>query len=301
MTAARILDRGYRHYDGERSGVWGAMRSVIRLTLQRALGIHRPARAKVFPVLALVLAYIPTLVYVGITVIGNRLEQDGVPGRMMTEQFIPSYASNYLQIVLAILVVASFVAPEVLCTDRRTGMLGLYLSSPLSRVTYLVAKGLAVLAVVSIVTIGPPLILLIGYATQGYGPPDAGEWVLTLARIIGAGFVVSLLYAVLSLAISSVTSRKAAASAAFLALLLGTSGLITYLVMDSGQSPSLMLLNLSTLPYEAVFRIFDEPSPMLFGGETQLSAGAVFAAYAGWVLAGLAVIADRYRRLAVSR
>ena len=40
----------------------------------------------------------------------------------------------------AVLVFVAFVAPEVLCPDRRTGMLGLYLASPLTRDTYLVGK-----------------------------------------------------------------------------------------------------------------------------------------------------------------
>ena len=32
-----------------------------------------------------------------------------------------------------VLVFTAFVAPEILCTDRRSGMLGLYLASPLRR------------------------------------------------------------------------------------------------------------------------------------------------------------------------
>jgi ABC-2 type transport system permease protein len=299
--AARLIDRGYRRYDGERGGVRSAMRTVTTLTLQRALGLRRPARAKVFPVLAIVLAYLPTAVYVGITVIGNRLEEQGAPGDVIAAQLIPTYASNYGHVVLAIIVIASFVAPEVLCPDRRTGMLGLYLASPLTRASYLLAKGLSVLIVVGIVTIGPPLVLLIGYSTQGYGPDGLAGWLGTFARIIGAGLAVSLLYTVLSLAISSITSRKAAASAAFLAVLVGTSGLVSYLVVDAGQTSSLGLLNLGTLPYEAVFRIFGEPSELTFNGEVELSTVSVFAAYVAWVLAGLLVITWRYRRIEVTK
>ena len=298
---ARLIDRGYRRYEGARGGVRSAMRTVTALTLQRALGLKRPARAKVFPALAIVLAYLPTAVYVGVTVIGNRLERQGAPGEMIVEQLIPSYASNYGQIVLAIIVIASFVAPEVLCPDRRTGMLGLYLASPLSRASYLLAKGLAVLIVVGMVTIGPPLLLLIGYSTQGYGPDGLAGWFATFGRILGAGLAVSLLYTVLSLAISSITSRKAAASAAFLAVLIGTSGLVGYLVVDAGQSANLGMVNLGTLPYEAVFRIFGEPSELTFNGRPELSTVSVFAAYAAWVIAGLLVITWRYRRLEVTR
>lgn len=299
--SARILERGYRRYDGPRRGASGAARSVIRHTVQRCLGLHRPARAKVFPILTLLLAYVPTVIYVGITVLGNRLQRQGVPGREMVNQFIPTYASNYLQVVLAILLFAAFVAPEVLCPDRRTGMLGLYLSAPLTRSRYLVAKAAAVLAMVSIVTVGPPVILLIGYATQGFGPDGLADWVGTIVRILGAGLAVSVLYSAVSLAISSITSRKAAASAAFLALIVGLPSLLTFLVVAGGYSTMLRLGDLFTLPYEAVFRIFGEPSPFLVAGEAELSAATVWIAYAAWLAASVGVIAVSYRRVEVTR
>jgi ABC-2 type transport system permease protein len=276
------------------------MRSVTRTTLWRALGIHRPARAKVFPVIAIVLAYLPTAVYVGVAVIGNHVEREGGPGRALTSAFIPTYANNLVQVVLAVLVVACFVAPEVLCPDRRNGMLGLYLASPLDRFTYLLAKAEAILAVVGVVTIGPTLILLVGYSTQGYGPDGAAAWFSTFGRIIAAGLAISVLYTVISLAISSITSRKAVASAAFLGIVVGSSALATYLVESGGQSPYLALANLALLPYEAVFRIFDEPS-QLAGGFGQLPNGAIFAGYAAWLIAGLCVIVWRYRRVEVAQ
>ena len=300
MSEAQILERGYRRYDGPRAGVSGAIRSVMRHTVQRCLGLHRPARAKVFPVLTLILAYVPTIIYVGVTVIGNRIEREGMPGRMMAEQFVPSYAENYLQVVLAVLLFSAFVAPEVLCPDRRTGMLGLYLAAPLGRTTYLVAKGLAVLAMLSIVTVGPPIILLIGYTTQGYGPEGLGDWLLTVLRIAGAGLAVAVLYAAVSLAISSITSRKAAASAAYIALMVGVPALISYLVVWIEGDGRLQLLDLATLPYRAVFLIFGERWPV-FVASGDPTAVEVWAAYAGWVALSIGVIAICYRRIQVTR
>jgi ABC-2 type transport system permease protein len=298
--AGRLIDQGYRSYDGPRGGRGRAIRSVTRTTLWRALGIHRPARAKVFPLVAIVLAYVPTAVYVGVAVIGNHLESEGGPGRAFAGAFIPTYASNEVQVLLAVLVVACFVAPEVLCPDRRNGMLGLYLASPLDRVTYLWAKAQAILVVVAMVTIGPSLILLVGYSTQGYGPAGVAEWFSTLGRILAAGLAISLLYTVVSLAISSITSRKAVASAAFLGLVIGSSALAMYLVDSGSQSPYFALADLAQLPYEAVFRIFGEPSK-LAEGFGQLSGAAIFVGYATWLIGGLGVIAWRYRRIEVAR
>jgi len=300
-SRARILERGYRHYTGPRRGVGGSMRSVFKHTVRACLGLHRPARAKVFPILTIVLAYVPTLVYIGVTVIGNRLQQDGLPGRAMAQHFVPTYATLYLSVVLAVVLFAAFVAPEVLCPDRRNGMLGLYLSSPLRRSTYLVAKGLAVLALVSIVTIGPPLLLLLGYSTQGFGPDGVAQWFEYLGRILWAGLTVSVMYTIVSLAISSVTSRKAAASAAFLAMIIGLPSLISFLVLNANLNDYYRLLDLFTLPYEAVMRVFNTYSPFEVIGQGEIPAGYVWLACGGWVLVSLGVIANRYRRVQVTR
>ncbi len=298
---ARILDRGYRHYDGVRRGTRSSVGSVYRHTLRACLGIGRAARMKVFPVLTIVLAYVPTLVYIGVTVIGNRLEQRGLPGRAMAESFVPNYATLEFSIVLAVVVFAAFVAPEVLCPDRRNGMLGLYLAAPLRRSTYLLAKGLAVLSLVSVVTVGPPLLLLIGYSTQGFGPNGVAQWLEYLGRIVGAGLVVAVMYTIVSLAISSVTSRKAAASAAFLAIIIGLPALITFLLLNTTLSANYRLFDLGTLPYEAVMRVFADPSPFAGVGVGELTSASVWLACGAWVLVSFAIIANRYRRVSVTR
>ena len=302
MSAGAVLhSTGYRPHDGPRTGVAGAMRSVTAVTLRHAMGIGRPARAKVFPILAIVVAYVPTLVFIGVAVLGNRLEREGAPGRAMADAFIPSYAGNYLQIVLAILVLAAFVAPEVLCPDRRTGMLGLYLAAPLNRTTYLLSKGAAVAAMLSVVTVGPPLLLLAGYASQGYGPVGLDGWLATVGRILAAGAVIAAVQTSVSLAVSSLTTRTAAASAGFLGLLVGVSGLVGFAVVSGGASPRWNLANLATLPYEATFRIFGEPSPLVVVPYEELPAMEVAAATAAWIVVSLLVVAVAYRRVEAAR
>lgn len=294
-SSARILERGYRHYTGPRRSIGGSMRSVIKHTLRACLGLHRPARYKVFPILTIILAYVPTVVYIGVTVIGNRLH-----AQQVVSQFVVQPEALYLSVVLAVVLFAAFVAPEVLCPDRRNGMLGLYLSSPLRRTTYLLAKGLAVLSLVSIVTVGPPLLLLIGYSTQGFGPPTALQWFEELGRILWAGLTVSIMYTIVSLAISSITSRKAAASAAFLAMVIGLPVLISFLVTNASLDNNFRLLDLGTLPYEAVTKVFGSTSSFdIIGGE--IPTAYVWLACGAWVALALAVIANRYQRVQVTK
>ena len=62
-------------------------------------------------------------------------------------------------------------------------MLGIYLASPLNRDTYLLAKGLAVAATLSIVCIGPPLLMLVANVLQSQGPTGVGD-IITFSRSI---------------------------------------------------------------------------------------------------------------------
>ena len=60
--------------------------------------------------------------------------------------------------------------------------LGIYLASPLNRTTYLLAKAIAVVGVLLLVTLGPPLLLLIGLALQNAGPRTSPTFMETLGR-----------------------------------------------------------------------------------------------------------------------
>ena len=181
--------------------------------------------------IAVVIAYLPAIVFVGIAVL--------VPGDILDPEEVADYPGYYGFIILAIVLFAALVAPEVLVSDRRNGMLAMYLSTPLDRRTYLVAKAVAVIATLGLVTLGPPLLLLIGYTVEGAGPDGLDGWLWTLVRIVLSGVAISAALAAVSMAASSLTDRRAFAAIGIVLLVLASPILATALVEGADLSPSL--------------------------------------------------------------
>ena len=296
MTDARILDRSYRSYDGPRSGVLGAMRTVTLHSMRHALGIKRRHGAKVVPVLTILLAYVPAVVFVGIVALfRNQVE---------TEDLLPSYPEYYGFVSAAIFVFSAFVTPELLCPDRRSGLLGMYLASPLDRNTYLLSKAVAVTAILSLVTIGPLLLILLSYTILGQGPDSPLHWLITVSRIVAGGLCVAGLHTALSLAIASTTTRRAAASAVIILSLVGSFIITGVVVFGAKQSIYYELLDLLRLPFVSVTRIFGEatePNDPELSRLNDLPTATVIAVNLGWTALFGAFVWWRYRKLAVTR
>jgi ABC-2 type transport system permease protein len=287
-AGARIFDQGYRHYDGPRLGSRGAMRAVYKAAVQRSLGLKRSARFKVVPVATAVMAYVPATVFVGIAAL--------LPDRL--DDVVPDYAGYYGFVTAAIVLFVAFVAPEVLCTDRRSGMLGLYLAGPLSRDQYLAAKSAAVATVLAVVTLGPPVLLLVGYTLADVGPGSFPSTLKVLAQIIAAAAVVTVWYTVISLAVSSLTDRRSFASAGIILLVLVSSSVVSALVRGADLTPWLRLADVFVLPFELVRRVYGTE------GEQELSdlATAPLALGAiGISIGAVALLRSRYRRLTVTK
>lgn len=291
MTAAdaQIYERGYRRYDGQRTGVPGAIRTLVTQSIRAVLGIGRAARHKVMPLAVIGFAFTPAVVFVGVAAL--------LPGDL-EDGFLPSYAEYYGFIGAALFLFASFVAPELLCTDRRTGMLGVYLASPLDRASYLLGKTLAIASILAIVTIGPPLLLLIALSLEDSGPATWSEGIGLGFKIIAAGGVMSAFFAAISMAVSASTDRKGAATATTLGLLVGSAAVSTGLVEAGDLSTRLHLTNLLALPFELAFRIHGEegdwssqevPTSLMW-----LAAATVVTICGAWVW-------ERYRRMLVRR
>jgi len=292
-VAAEILDRGYRRYEGPRSGVWGAIRSVGLQTAMRALGMRRSIGHKVLPAITIFFAYVPAIVFVGISAL---LDTEQL--RMTGEFILPTYGEYYGYIIAAIFLFTALVAPEVLCTDRRSGMLGLYLASPLTRDTYLVAKAAAVTGVLAVVTIGPPLLMLVARTLDGSGPEGFSGFLDLLGKVLLSGVVVTVLYTSISLAVSSFTTRRAFASAAVI-LIFGVSAFVDGTITEGGVPPEWFVLNVAGLPIEIVFRIYGDvaSNPASIGAPTWV----LVVGYLAWSALALGILRTRYQRATVTR
>ncbi len=286
---ARIVDRGYRPYEGPRNGVRSSIWVVTLHSLARVMGIGRGAKAKVLPVSIVALAVLPAVVYVGMAVL--------LPRSLVEEGILPSYGEYYGNINVAVLIFAAFVAPELLCTDRRTRMLGLLLASPLDRNTYLLAKATAVIISLSVVTMGPLLLMLVAYTLEGVGPDGLIEWLALLARIVVAGLVIAAMHTALSLAVSSFTDRKRNASIGVLLILTLTSAASAILSENTDGPAEYALFDLLNLPFTLVTRIHTDVAP----SEPDISTPVLTAAYLAWTLTFTAIVIWRYRRLQVTR
>jgi ABC-2 type transport system permease protein len=299
VTTARIHESGYRPYQGDRLGVSSAMISLFVHGIQRVLGLKRRLGAKVLPAATIGFAYIPAVVFVGLAAF--------LPEDLIEEGVLPDYYEYYGFVTLAILLFTSFVAPEVLCTDRRTGMLSLYLASPLTRDTYLLAKAASVISVLLAVTLGPLLLLLIAYTFEGAGPGSLDDFLILLGRILAAGVTVAMMWTALSLAVSSITSRKAFASAAIIVILLSTRTVAEILAggdPDDLDFPAWIgVFDLFLLPFELSTRIFGESNiePGSTQAVNQMHTGLVWLANLGWTALFAGFTRWRYQYLDVDR
>ncbi|WP_421118938.1 hypothetical protein ACE2AJ_16460 [Aquihabitans daechungensis] len=285
---AQILDRGYRKYDGPRTGVQGAVRAVVTHSAQRALGMRRSIWAKILPVATIGFAYLPAIVFVGVLALFPRADTADI--------LLPTYGDYYTFIISAIMVFVALVAPEVLCTDRRTGMLGVYLAAPLDRDSYLFAKALSIGAVLSIVCLGPPLLMLVANVLQSTGPEGIGEILDTTWRVLVTGLVETLLFTGITMGITSLTDRKAIASASIILLFL-VSISITGTLDVAGLPSGVYAFAPTLLGLELAPRIHGEFAPIMSG----VHSGVVFLAWAAWTFGGFALARNRLHHLPVTR
>ncbi len=284
-AGAQIFDRGYRRFEGRRSGVAGAVRSVAWHTARSILGLGRKGRHKVFPVAVVVIAFLPAIAFLALAVlIGDLLEGE----------LRPEYWEFFQYSFAPALLFTALVAPEAIVRDRGDGMFPLYLSTPLTRPTYLAAKVIAVFGTMAIVVLGPPVLWLLGYTFQSLGPDSLLDWLGVMGRILLAGLVICAVYTAVSLGASSLTDRRAFASVAVILVLLGLSIATNLLVEVGDLTDQLLLFDPLGLPIEI--------APRLFGargvGYESIDTWAVVAGCAGWIAAGSAAVALRYRKLA---
>ncbi len=252
MTEANIYSQGYRRYEGERTGSAAAIKAMQSHSFRKALGLRRGFRFKVVPILIILLAYVPVVAFVGFAVIfGLFLPNEAAE---VAEDFLPTTAQFFGTLGFATTIMAGYVGPLILSDDRRDGMLGVALSSVLTRGSYLLAKGWTLLIMIFTVLVVPQIVLLLALTTQGIGPDGIIRWLERFGHILVGGVVIGSFYMLLSLAISAVSDRRSYSWIAYFVGIL-VSGAVADTLAFEGSNASYNLLNLRILPIELVHRI----------------------------------------------
>ena len=286
LEPARLLDAGYRPYDGPRAGVGGAVLSLLGYSVRRGLGAGRPFLGKVPMGIVLVIASLPAIALIGVNVfVGDILEQP-----------LPEAVGGYYGfLTTAVVAFAALVVPELFCTDKRTGMLGRYLATPLTRWSYLLAKAGALLLLLAIVTLGPPLLLLLGLLATASDPPSVATTAGVAWRVLVAAPLLSLPFAAVSAAASSLTSRRVVATAV-IAITLLLTGAVTGILAATGAPDQVALAGVGSVAFALPSLLFDVAFDL---GAVPL--WQVLSAWAAWVLVPSAVVVRAYATTKVSR
>jgi ABC-2 type transport system permease protein len=286
---ARLYDLGYRTYDGPRERPKRAILALAEFTARRVLGLGRGARQKVLPSITLAIAFLPALFSVAYAALAENVAPED----------LTTYGDYMFIIASALALFAALVAPEALSPDRRSGMLGLYLAGPLDRNRYLVAKAVGVVGVMLMITLGPLLFMLLAFVLAGLGP-SASEAPGLVARIFAVGITTALLYASLSMAVSSFTTRRAAAAVGVVLALFVPASVVRAAIESADAPKALDLLSSPFVAFDLAYRIFGE-TPDDGGPVADLSNWLVAGGAAGTILAGALVCWLRYRRMETFR
>ena len=210
-SEGQVFDLGYRHYDGPREGRGRARKALFVNGIRTCFGLGRGSWAKVLPILFLVAVMAPAAVLAVMV---------GLLGEVLVDVLdLPGPQDYYLIVSPILLIFAAIIAPELLCPDRRDGVINLYLVRPLSSSDYVLSRWLAFF-VVSLVFIYAGQVLLLAGLILG-SEDQMGylreNW-LHIPRFLAAGLAIAGVTTTIPLAAASLTTRRAYASLAVIAL-----------------------------------------------------------------------------------
>ena len=212
-----IYDLGYQSYTGPRRGRAYVIRSLVSYSFASAFGAGRSDQAKSLPSLIVATVYMLAIVQVSMA------SATGMVGLIRYAWFLQFSA-------FLIALFAASQAPELIVADKQQGVLSLYLSRPLKASDYAVAKLLALVAAMLVVTLGPQLVLFTGRVVLDASPWTTfrAEWT-KLFPIVGGTLLTSVFVASIALLLASFAARRGYASAAVIAFFLLTPAVIELL------------------------------------------------------------------------
>lgn len=290
QTAAVIVDRGYRPYEGERRGIIGLMISIVLDGFRRVLGLRRKARTKIYPWALIALMLLSATIFAAIAFFAQGIEID-LPGNGEYFDFTS---------FVAVLFVA-LAGPQLLVPDRMQGVLAVYMSRPLRMIHYLGAKVGALFVVMMAFYLVPQLLLHLSLAALS--PQGFGTYLTDNLGIVGDIVLTALAYfflhASLVVALSAVIPRIGFVAGAYLGTLTIVNGLITQVVSAASFAGSRWLALLAFEQHPRVIRdwLFSidtvEYVPEAAGFDPWISVAAIAAV----VVIAAGVVWSQYRKL----
>ena len=288
--STQIHDLGYRSYEGERAGVPWAVRSLAVHSMRRALGLKRAGKHKIVPIITIALAFLPAIVMVGLAAF---LPDFGVEDLL-------SYGDYYGVTSFALFLFTAASAPGILTTDRTTGMLAMYLATPLNRTTYVLAKALGLFVVMLLVTAAPIVFLVLAYTFVGAGPGGVFDFVEILFRALLAGTIVAAFFTGLGMFISSIPKRWGIASVSIIAALIVPS-LVAGILTEAAEAPDwVAFVDPANVVGKAWQHVLDDTTFNDLAID-RLTGWHVVLAACAYAAAGLALTWYRYQNIEVDR
>src|SRR5215218_6075018 len=204
-----VFDIGYQRYTDAREGRGRARLAVFKDGLRIALGLGRGPRAKILPWFFIVVLSVIGLVFAIVAGAANRLGGPGTAERAN----LPSHSDYYGIASIIVFVFAAVVAPELLCRDRRDGVINLYLVRPITGSDYVISRWAAFLSVTVVAAWLPQIILFLGLSAGDPLPLQylQKHW-LDVPRFLAAGAAMALYATTLAMLTASFTTRRPYAS-----------------------------------------------------------------------------------------
>jgi ABC-type transport system involved in multi-copper enzyme maturation permease subunit len=198
-------------------------------------------------------------------------------------------------------VFAAVVGPELLCRDKRDGVIHLYLVRPLTGTDYIAARWASFLAVMSAALWLPQIILFLGLSMGDPKPMGyfAQHW-LDIPRFLLAGVALAVFATTLALLTASFTTRRAYASVFLVGLFVISTPFTVGLAREIGGPVGrwISMFNLTSIPVHVNDIIFGKASQISDEAPArELGSTILVAWYFAWTLIPGAALWARYRRL----
>jgi ABC-2 type transport system permease protein len=298
ISTGTVFDIGYQAYTGEREGRARGRLAIYKDGLRTALGFGRGGRAKVLPWFFIAAISALGLVFSIIAGAANRLGGAGTAEQMN----LPTHSDFYAIASIILFVFAAVVSPELLCPDRRNGVINLYLVRPVTGSDYIVSRWAAFLSVMLVAAWLPQAILFLGLSGGDAVPLDylRDHWI-DIPRFLLAGAALAAYTTNLAMLTASFTTRRAYASVFLVGLFVITTPFTMGLAEETeglaGQWIS--MFSLTNIPVHVNDVIFGKVSEMTSEAPAAKFGPTILVSwYLLWTFVPAAILWWRYRRLA---